>query len=155
MEGLESAAALSAESSDAVKLSLYSGHDTVIAPVLAALGLYSDDLCIWPPYASRIVFELWQRVGDSSAAGSAAKPAAAVTEHYVRVIYNGKDLTPNIPSCISERVKRAAIGGSHAKNIRLASAANSQSPSPCSLQALGVQIQAMLGPHSSLEAACL
>jgi Histidine phosphatase superfamily (branch 2) len=145
---LKSAAVLSAESPDAVKLSLYSGHDTVIAPVLAALGLYNDDLCIWPPYASRIVFELWQRHGDSSASGSAA-------EHYIRVIYNGRDLTPNIPSCILEREKGAAMGDSHSKYIRKAPAPHSQPNSPCSLQALGAQIQAMLGTHSSLEAACL
>ena len=34
------------------------GHDTVIAPVLAGLGVYTGGLCAWPPYASRIVFEL-------------------------------------------------------------------------------------------------
>mgnify|MGYP006077882493 CR=1 FL=1 len=43
-----------------VKLSVFSGHDTVIAPVLAALGVY-DDHCEWPPYASRIAFELYEK----------------------------------------------------------------------------------------------
>lgn len=156
---MESAAGLSAESPDTVKLSLYSGHDTVIAPVLAALGLYTDDLCIWPPYASRIVFELWQRLGDTSGPGTGTGTAAvsatatALTQHYVRVIYNGRDLTPNIPSCILEREKGAAVADSHAKYIR--SASQLQSQSLCSLQALRAQIQAMLGPHSTLEAACL
>jgi hypothetical protein len=37
---------------------LYSGHDTVIAPVLGALGLSA--LCGWPPYAARIAIEVWR-----------------------------------------------------------------------------------------------
>ena len=51
-----------------VKLSVFSGHDTVIAPILAALGVYNGNLCVWPPYASRIVFELWQE--DKKGLGS-------------------------------------------------------------------------------------
>ena len=43
-----------------VKMGIFSGHDTVIAPVLAGLGVYSGQDCIWPPYASRIAFELWR-----------------------------------------------------------------------------------------------
>jgi len=41
-------------------LTVFSGHDTVVAPVLSALGVYGGHLCRWPPYASRIVFELYQ-----------------------------------------------------------------------------------------------
>lgn len=64
---------------DHQKLSLYAGHDTVISPVLASLGIYSQN-CIWPPYASRISFELWQpknKVND-------------IELSYIRVIFNGK-----------------------------------------------------------------
>lgn len=53
-------------------------HDTVIAPLLSALGLRSRRHA-WPGYASRVVTELW------TDAASAA---------YVRVLYNGEDITP-------------------------------------------------------------
>lgn len=45
------------------KFALFSGHDTVIAPLLAALGAYD---CHWPPYASHIAFELWSKPAKAS-----------------------------------------------------------------------------------------
>lgn len=51
------------------KFALFSGHDTVIAPVLAALGAYD---CRWPPYASHIVFELWSKPGEQDTSTSNA-----------------------------------------------------------------------------------
>ncbi|CAM9205199.1 unnamed protein product [Scytosiphon promiscuus] len=42
----------------AMKFALFSGHDTVVAPLLAALGAYD---CRWPPYASHVAFELWSK----------------------------------------------------------------------------------------------
>eukprot|EP00927_Polykrikos_kofoidii_P078253 TRINITY_DN75100_c0_g1_i1.p1 TRINITY_DN75100_c0_g1~~TRINITY_DN75100_c0_g1_i1.p1 ORF type:complete len:510 (+),score=61.03 TRINITY_DN75100_c0_g1_i1:49-1578(+) len=65
---------------------LFSGHDTVIAPVLAALGVYSGNKCGWPPYASRIAFELF-RVQRKS-----LPSAPSGDEHFVRVMYNGKPM---------------------------------------------------------------
>jgi hypothetical protein len=41
------------------KFSLISGHDTTIFPILAALGVFDG---LWPPYAARIVFELYSTV---------------------------------------------------------------------------------------------
>ena len=38
------------------QMRFYFGHDTVIAPLLAALDAFD---CKWPPYASRVAFELW------------------------------------------------------------------------------------------------
>ena len=49
---------------------LYSGHDSTIMPLLAALGKEVDH---WPPYLSNFVFELWECPGG---------------EPYVRVLYN-------------------------------------------------------------------
>merc|ERR1711862_220218 len=70
---LRAAAALDDEPS----VSLFSGHDTVIAPVLSALGVYKrQGLCEWPPYASRIIFELYRRASN----------------HFVRVVYNGQPM---------------------------------------------------------------
>eukprot|EP00928_Gymnodinium_smaydae_P083220 TRINITY_DN6646_c0_g1_i2.p1 TRINITY_DN6646_c0_g1~~TRINITY_DN6646_c0_g1_i2.p1 ORF type:complete len:558 (-),score=85.05 TRINITY_DN6646_c0_g1_i2:92-1579(-) len=65
-----------AESSTSLRV--YSGHDTVIAPVLAAMGVYRDGHCRWPPYASRIAIELHRRV------------ASPGDEHLVRLLYNGE-----------------------------------------------------------------
>ncbi|CAN0385483.1 unnamed protein product, partial [Hapterophycus canaliculatus] len=44
------------------KFVLFSGHDTVVAPLLAALGAYD---CRWPPYASHVAFELWSKPSPS------------------------------------------------------------------------------------------
>jgi hypothetical protein len=61
-----------------LKLALYSAHDMTIATFLTALELWDGRL---PPYASSVRFEL--SVED--------------TIHYVRVLYNDKDL--RLPSC--------------------------------------------------------
>ena len=52
-------------------LRLYAGHDTVVAPLLAALGIFDGK---WPPLASRIVFEL--RDGGA-----------------LRILFNGRDVS--------------------------------------------------------------
>ena len=77
------------------KLHIFSGHDTVIAPVLAALGVYGhSEYCYWPPYASRIAFELWRRKSTNLRPGS-----DPVQEQFVRVIYNGDDVTALVNGC--------------------------------------------------------
>ena len=86
-----------------VKFTLYSGHDTVIAPVLAALGVY-DKFCNWPPYASHIAFELWKNGRKESL----SRPQnETIRDYYVRVLFNGRDVTRLIPSC-SRSAARAA-----------------------------------------------
>ena len=120
-----------------VMLTVFSGHDTVIAPVLAALGAYTDELCVWPPYASRIVFELWQgnveelkpgkervmteetkksnfndsdnnreKHGNIFDNGNISINNSNIANNdmmsYVRVIYNGKDITMKITACQEE-----------------------------------------------------
>ena len=45
------------------RLTLLSGHDTVVAQLLAALDATGEsERCGWPPYASRVVFEVWAPV---------------------------------------------------------------------------------------------
>jgi hypothetical protein len=121
------------------KLSVFSGHDTVIAPVLAGLGVYGAPglgLCNWPRYASRIAFERWVHVGDgaedSSSAGSTGvqKPVFGV-----RVNYNGLDVTAQIPACAAAGADRAGV--------------------PCPLSALSRQVEALKGTSATYEAACL
>jgi hypothetical protein len=101
------------------KLYVYSGHDTVIAPVLAALGVYKSERCIWPPYASRVALELWKKT-NSEESGSEGL--------YFRVLYNGDDLTKNVPGC--------------------------DGSSPCKIQTLHDRLDSLLKPHESLHAAC-
>lgn len=63
---------------------IYSAHDSTIANVLNALGLFEPH---FPPYASSIMFELYQTNSD----------------YYVQIFYKnttGEQLTPlNIPRC--------------------------------------------------------
>ncbi|KAJ2474320.1 hypothetical protein EV174_005623, partial [Coemansia sp. RSA 2320] len=59
-----------------MKLALYSGHDSTVAPLLAALQASNRNM-LWPPYASNLVFELWKKTDGS---------------RLVRVIYNGQVL---------------------------------------------------------------
>ncbi len=73
------------------RVAIYSGHDTVIAPVLAALGAFdAPQLCRWPPYASHIVLEVWD---DSATGGPAAHG------QYVRVLFNGTPITRRLRGC--------------------------------------------------------
>mmetsp|Transcript_431 Transcript_431/g.845 ORF Transcript_431/g.845 Transcript_431/m.845 type:complete len:224 (-) Transcript_431:98-769(-) len=63
------------------RLMVFSGHDTVLAPLLAAMGAMgrSPELCRWPPYASRLVVELWreqEQRGGQGAEGHDQQPHA-------------------------------------------------------------------------------
>jgi len=59
----------------------YSGHDSTIAPLTAAMGI-SDGY--WPPYASYVLLEVWTSKDDPS-------------DRYLRTIYNGKVV--QVPGC--------------------------------------------------------
>lgn len=104
------------------RMYLYSGHDTTIFPLLAALGQDTDT---WPPYVSNLVFELWElpaapavaaatpaepavaRRSSGGAAGSGPREpgglpappgaAAGATRHVVKVLYNRRQL--DLPHC--------------------------------------------------------
>ena len=83
------------------RLILFSGHDTVVAPLLAALGgMRSPELCRWPPYASHITFEVW------SSSLAERGPADALE---VRVLFNGEAVTQYLYGC--EVGKAGAEGG--------------------------------------------
>lgn len=153
----------------AEKLSVFSGHDTVIAPVLAALGVYSGALCYWPPYASRIVFELYrhsppndstvengawsgastglrQLYPPSDSTNSAVEPTAFSPQQkilysraFVRILFNGEEITEGVPAC-------------------------SEGPSPpshvltsgrmCPLDSYLRQVHSLIAPHRGLDGAC-
>lgn len=113
-------------------LTIFSGHDTVIAPVLAALGVYRQkDLCVWPPYASRIVFEVYV---TSSAAFAPLTHERARDDVMVRVIYNGLDITRAITACRS-----------FTKDV---------SVPLCPLGAIEKQVDSLILPYASIDEAC-
>lgn len=169
------------------RMSVFSGHDTVIAPVLAGLGVYRDHLCRWPGYASSIVFELWQPEKNStseqipppvpadvsSTAGvtapalrglqtlfpSIATPAPGETlsalgqayyaNSFVRVFFNGEDVTQRIPACVEERRgDNAAVQSARLQQVQASGL------TLCSLEALVTQVSSLIHPHPTITHAC-
>jgi hypothetical protein len=172
------AASQSLHSDTPKRLSLFSGHDSVIAPVLAALGIYEGPLCLWPGYASRIVFELW-RHKDAGRTGAAVMSGAewgtyrglhsvyadmirvtkdadhsAYAHSFVRVFYNGQDVTQLIPECKAERLEHTS-GSVRATVTGLLSQVQAEGASLCSLEALTRRVGALLqGRGATLTEAC-
>uniref|UniRef100_A0A7S3SYY2 Acid phosphatase n=1 Tax=Emiliania huxleyi TaxID=2903 RepID=A0A7S3SYY2_EMIHU len=71
------------------RLTLLSGHDTVVAQLLAALDATGEsERCGWPPYASRVVFEVWAPVRRDEG----RTPALVV-----RALFNG--VPQPLPGC--------------------------------------------------------
>jgi len=68
------------------KFVLYSGHDSTIEPLAAAIGVSNG---AWPRYASRLVFELY----------APSKEAGSDTVAGIRVLHNGKDVTSHVSFC--------------------------------------------------------
>ena len=56
-------------------------HDTTLNPFLRSLGF--SEFTNWPPYASRVVIELWR---DTS------YPSQAPESYYIRLLFNGASL---------------------------------------------------------------
>ena len=67
------------------KMIIYSGHDVTLSPLLHFLGL--DD-GRWVRYAARVVIEMYE-----------AKSKKDKNKHYLRFLYNGKDLTQDVIFC--------------------------------------------------------
>lgn len=68
------------------KFILYSGHDSTIEPLAAAIGVSNG---MWPRYASRLVFELY----------APAEEAGSHTNASIRVLHDGEDVTRQLPFC--------------------------------------------------------
>merc|ERR1712010_311650 len=52
--------ATSTDTSNEMKVYIYSGHDTTVAPILHTLGVFNG---LAPPYSSMIIFELFEEKG--------------------------------------------------------------------------------------------
>lgn len=82
---------------------LSSAHDVTIAPLLSALGLKEAR---FPRFAARVVFELWKsppamQGQPKKSAGKGEKSRAKDREMYIRVLYNGEDVTFHTTFCRS------------------------------------------------------
>ena len=66
-----------------LKFALYFGHDSSITPLLVSLGFGGST---HPPYASRIVFELYENKSNSS-------------DFFLKILYNGQDVTRSVIFC--------------------------------------------------------
>ncbi|XP_013791443.1 2-phosphoxylose phosphatase 1-like [Limulus polyphemus] len=66
---------------------LFSGHDITLAALSTTLG-YANG--IFPPYVSRIIFELYKSNNTS---------LTSVSNYFIRILFNGKDITKYAPFC--------------------------------------------------------
>nr|XP_055053389.1 2-phosphoxylose phosphatase 1 isoform X1 [Misgurnus anguillicaudatus] len=76
---------------------LASAHDVTMAPLLSALGLEGAG---FPRFAARLVFELWNGPEVKENSGKKGKGLDNV---FIRVLYNGEDLTFDTAFCRDHR----------------------------------------------------
>lgn len=80
---------------------LSSAHDVTVAPLLSALGL---EEARFPRFAARIVFELWKSPSMiqgqvKKRGGKGEKSKVKYGETFIRVLYNGEDVTFHTSFC--------------------------------------------------------
>lgn len=102
---------------------IYAGHSSILQLALVGLGVYRH-ICANPPFGSRVSFEVWEKHTDSDkrtlrmdekesvsrknmgAVGQDFQTAQrrlgeeTMISTFVRVLYNGEDVTHLIPSCV-------------------------------------------------------
>ncbi|KAJ3052170.1 hypothetical protein HK097_006764 [Rhizophlyctis rosea] len=103
-----------------VKLGLFSGHDSTIAPVLSALDAFGGK---YPGFAAMIQFELFTLTAPPSLTSRLIRPFQQ-PQHYIRMLYNGKPIT--LPACSKK--------GDHLDG----------NPSMCTLQAFMKKVDSMV-----------
>lgn len=64
---------------------MYSGHDLTVSPLLYVLGLHDGK---WPPYASRVVIEMYEEENEEK-----------IDRYHLKILYNGIDKTENVIFC--------------------------------------------------------
>lgn len=82
---------------------LASAHDVTMAPLLSALGLEGAG---FPKFAARLVFELWRSPEDKDRKND-RKRGKWLDNMFIRVLYNGEDLTFDTAFC-REHNRRSA-----------------------------------------------
>jgi hypothetical protein len=107
------------------RLSITAAHDTVLMPLLVVLGA-SDGR--WPPYAARLVFEVWRAGKARGAKGGADAERTA----YVRLLYHGQDVTGRLACSLVPDARNGF----------------------CTLATLRAQVQGLLAPFGTYDEAC-
>lgn len=78
------------------KLALWSGHDTTVMPLMAALGVHDGH---WAPYAANFVVETWRQAGSEGASGAPSAATSAAKSARFRLLYMGREVTARLPGC--------------------------------------------------------
>jgi hypothetical protein len=76
------------------KLALFSGHDTTLISLLAALGMYDSK---WPPYASMMAIEIHNINIDGQ-----TNKQLSTTDYGFRIVYNGNVVTHLVTGCLPD-----------------------------------------------------
>ncbi|KAH9505849.1 2-phosphoxylose phosphatase 1 [Dermatophagoides farinae] len=76
------------------KLTIFSGHDLTIHSLATVIGFVEHNI---PPYASRVIFEIYSRKSSSSTTTA----TTINNEKLIRIVYNGNDVTETFPLCNS------------------------------------------------------
>lgn len=87
------------------KIIFYSGHDKSINFLLTSLGVAHFQA---PYYASRVIFELYRNTTSTKEGGDSHVKAPPLL---FRVVYNGKDITKQLPFCSARIVRQVDSGG--------------------------------------------
>lgn len=115
-------------------------HDTVVRPVMAALGVKGAPYP-WPGYAARVAFELWRMPGSVGGhAGSSDKGTGNNVDFVVKLVYNGEDLTASMPCA-------ARHGDEDAGAARPPAAT-------CTLRSFSEQVAGLIAPAATFADAC-
>ncbi|XP_065060782.1 2-phosphoxylose phosphatase 1-like [Rhopilema esculentum] len=93
---------LSEKDSNWHKLVIFSAHDTVIAPLLQMLGAHNWK---WPPYASRVVFEVWKDSDNKPEEAKDLDQFLVFRSYFIRVLYNGNDVTSMVKFCSGQVIE--------------------------------------------------
>ena len=89
-----------------------------------------------------------KRGGDVHIQGS----SLSATQAFVRVVFNGLDVTSLIPSCAGEAATAAAAAKA-GKSLRTTATSGSNG-ALCSLNAFANQIESLIQPRGNFELAC-
>jgi hypothetical protein len=90
------------------RIVVYGGHSSILQLALVGLGVYRH-ICANPPFGARVTFEVWDRniPGVTPVHKKTSIPRQLkgvdrkhIFRRFVRVLYDGKDITHLIPSCV-------------------------------------------------------
>ncbi|KAI8618251.1 histidine phosphatase superfamily [Chytriomyces sp. MP71] len=76
------------EHPNAMRLGVFSGHDTTIGPLLVSLGVFEGAMRKWPQFAANITIEMFEDTGKEQMLSTPTREEKG-EGHFVRVKYDG------------------------------------------------------------------